>query len=204
MFRTMTSAAVMTLLLTSLAAAQGRSTTHGFIIGANAQGARVNTDDGYREEGGGGGFDVAWGFRNGLSIFLSGAAAAVSPEDELADDYTFGHGDFGIRYTFRDDGARLRPFAELAGSTLHMERENVDLGEFGRTDIRVSGPAFTVGGGLGFYFTPSTALDLGVRWSSGSFNRIEADGISIDLEDDDYDLTTYRVRAGLRYHFSGN
>jgi opacity protein-like surface antigen len=205
MFRMMTSAAVMTLLLTSLAAAQARSTTHGLVIGANGQGVVVKNDEGTKDQGGGAGFDVAWGFRNGLSIFLSGAAAQLEPEDAFAEDYTFGHGDFGVRYMFRNDDARLRPFAELAASTVHMEQENVDLGPiFGRSDVTVSGPALTVGGGLGFYITPSTALDLGLRWSKGSFNRIEADGVTVDLDDDDYDLTAYRLRAGLRYHFSGN
>lgn len=197
-------AAVLMLLLALPAEGQVRSTTHGFIIGANAQGAQVKTDEGEKQEGAGAGFDVAWGFRNGISIFISGAAAKIEPEDELADDYTFGHSDFGIRYTFRNDDARLRPFAELAASSFHMERENVDMGEFGRTDVKVTGPALTAGGGLSVYFARSTALDLGIRWSTGSFNRIEADGVTIDLEDEDYDLTTYRVRVGLRYHFSGN
>ena len=197
-------AAVLMLLAALPAEGQVRSTSHGFIVGGNAQGVVVKPDTGEQDQGGGAGFDVAWGFRNGLSIFLSGGAAKLQPEDETLDSYTFGFGDFGVRYLFRNDDARLRPFAELAASTVHMEQENVDLGVFGESDVTISGPAFTVGGGLAYWFAPSTALDLGLRWSTGSFRSIEADGVTVTLEDDDYDLTSYRARLGLRYHFAGN
>jgi opacity protein-like surface antigen len=203
MIRTVTSAAVMTLLLTSLAAAQTRSVTHGFIIGANGQGAALTPDNGDTEKGGGGGLDLAWGFRNGLSIFLSGSGSRMEPEDELADDYDLTAADFGVRYTFRNDDARLRPFAEVAVTAVGVEFQDVEF--FGeRSDVEIRGPAWTLGGGLGFYITPSTALDLGVRWSKGNFTEVEADGVTITFDEDDYDLTAARIRLGLRYHFSGN
>src|SRR5690606_29639294 len=151
--------AVLMLLAALPAEGQVRSTAHGFIIGANAQGVQLKPDTGEKEEGVGAGFDVAWGFRNGISIFMSGGAAKMQPEDELQDDYTFGFGDFGVRYLFRNDDAALRPYAELAASTVHMEQENVDLGVLGVSDVTISGPAFTVGGGLALYFARSTALD---------------------------------------------
>lgn len=203
MIRTI-AAAVLMLLAALPADGQVRSTPHGFMVGGNAQGVVVKPDTGEEDQGAGAGFDVAWGFRNGLSIFISGGAAKMQPEDEMLDSYTFGFGDFGVRYLFRNDDARLRPYAELAASTVHTEEENVDLGRLGVSDVTISGPALTVGGGLAFYFAPSTALDLGLRWSSGSFRTIEADGVTVTLEDDDYDLTSYRARIGLRYHFAGN
>lgn len=198
-------AAVLMLLAALPAEGQVRSTAHGFIIGANAHGVQVKPDTGEKDQGVGAGFDVAWGFRNGLSIFLAGGAAKMQPEDELADDYTFGFGDFGVRYLFRNDDARLRPYAELAASTVHTEEENVFLGpDLGTRDITVSGPAFTVGGGLSLYFARSTALDLGLRWSTGSFSEIKMGGTTVHLDEDKYDLTSYRARVGLRYHFAGN
>lgn len=192
----------LSVLLALPLAAQPRSTTHGFILGGHLTGVSLDTEDREQDDGGGFGFVVGYGFRNRVSLFLNVSVAHMRATEEGASDYVLGEGDLGVRYTFGSTAARWRPFLAAALSGVTVTYENVEFGEFGRVDVAISGPAFTAGGGVQLFLSPRVAIDGGLLWSGGSFDTVEVDDVTVELDENDrVDLTTFRLQVGLRYHF---
>ncbi|MGV3710924.1 MAG: outer membrane protein [Gemmatimonas sp.] len=69
-------------------------------------------------------------------------------------------------------------------------------------EASLRGPAFTVGGGVQYFFNPKLALDAGVQFTAGKFSEAEALGVKIDL--DKYaevkNSNSARVSVGLRFY----
>lgn len=194
----------LTALAALPAAAQNASTHHGFALGLHLVGATVDPEDGSDEQGGGGGLVLRYGFRNGLSIFLQGDGARMEAEEEGMDDYDLGVGELGLRYTFRGTAARLRPFVDgaLGAISAQVAYDDPDLGE---VDAEISGPVFTIGGGVDYYLGPKLALGVGLRWSTGSIDEIKVENVTVELEEEDqFDLRATRLQVGLQYFFARN
>jgi hypothetical protein len=197
---------VVALMLCVLCAppvmAQNRSTTHGFMLGAHLFGVGLDAEDREDDDGGGFGLTVAYGFRNRVSLFQTGSVAAMEASEDGARDYIFGAGDLGVRYTFGTTAARWRPFLTAALSGITITYENIVFGDFGRSDVDISGGALTAGGGVQLFPDRRIALDGALLFSGGSFDEVKVDNVTVELEGDDrIDLTVVRLQLGLRYYF---
>lgn len=196
-------ALLVTLFCAAPAAAQ-RSTTHGFALGGSLFAVNLHPEDGEDDTGGGLSIEVGYGFRNGLAIFLNGAGASMTPGEAEDESYTLGEGDLGVRYHFLGEENRWRPFVEAAFSSMHVEFEDVEFLDEER-DVTISGPGFTVGGGVSYYLSPSWALGGGLRWTSGSFDEVKVDNVTVELDEgEQYDLRTTRLELRITHFFSGN
>jgi len=192
--------------LCSPAAAQTGSTTHGFFLGLHAQGVELDPKDDLNDKGGGVGLDFGYGFRNRLSLFLTMSGAAMQPDaDKVGASYALGEVDLGARFTFRSEEARWRPFVETALTTLFVTFQDVEFGGELEQDVKIRGPAFSIGGGASYYMAPQWSLELGLRWSTGSFDEVEVGNVTVRVDPDDaFDVQTTRLQIGVRYHFASD
>jgi hypothetical protein len=173
------------------------------MLGAHLAGISLDTEDDDADGGGGFGLTAGWGFSNGLSIFLNGTVANMEPDDDEADNYILGEGELGLRYTFGSSAARWRPYLNGALGGVTATFENVEFGDLGRADVEVSGPVFSVGGGVQFFPTAQLAIDGALAWGGGEFDEVKVDNVTVDLDDSDkIKLTLFRLQLGLRYYFS--
>jgi hypothetical protein len=195
----------LTVLLAVPVAAQTRSTTHGFMLGAHLFGVSLDPENGEQDDGGGFGLVFGWGFRNRLSLFLAASVAYLRGTEEGSTGDVLGEGDLGVRYTFGSSAARWRPFLTAALSGVTVSYENVEFDELGRVDVAVSGRAFTGGGGVQLFLGAPVALEAALVWSGGSFDEIKVNNVTVELADDDrIEFTTARLQIGIRYHFGRN
>jgi hypothetical protein len=181
-----------------------RSHTRGIFLDAHLNGSAMTTEDSNTTESGGGiGFGVGYGFTPSFALFLNFDAASMTGAGSDP-DYNLGHLDLGGRYTFGGSAARWRPSVDAAVGVRVAMWENMDFGGFGRGDVELSGTAFNVGGGVGYYFNPSLALNMGLRLGFGSFTDLKIDNSTFSLEGDErIRATTSRVSVGLAWHPSG-
>jgi opacity protein-like surface antigen len=192
------------LLTATPVAAQVGSVTHGFALGLHAQGAGLDPEDDLNDAGGGGGLDFAYGFRNGISPFLTFSVAAMQPEDgKIGSSYALTEVDLGARYHFGGEQNSWRPFVEAALTGMLATFEDVNFGG-AIEDVEVKGPAFSAGGGIDYFISPSLSAGLGLRWSTGSFDEVTIRNFTVRLDpEDEFDVTTTRLQLGMRYHFAG-
>lgn len=186
-------------------AAQVGSVTHGFALGVHVQGAGLDPEDDLNDAGGGGGLDLAYGFRNGFSLLATLGVAAMQPEDgKVGNAYALTEFDLGARYSFRGEQARWRPYGEAALTTMLATFEDVNFGSQTQVDVHFVGPAFSLGGGIEYFMTPSWSTGLGLRWTTGSFDEVTIGNVTVRLNpEDEFDVTTTRLQLGVRYHFAG-
>jgi len=196
---------LVALLCVAIAApvsAQARSTTHGFALGLHLDGVDLDPEDEESGTGGGLGLDLVYGFRSGLSIFLTLAGSVIEEgEGDETIEYDLGLADLGVRYAFGSEQARWRPFIEGALTGMIATWENIDIGDPERYDLDLTGGGVSVGGGVQYFFTPSFAFDGGVRLTFGSFTEVSVENVSIEL-DESIQARVTRVQLGLRYHFA--
>jgi opacity protein-like surface antigen len=203
--RTCLWAVSLALLLAAPTAAQVSSVNDGFSLGLYLQGAGLDPEDDLDDSGGGASLEAGYGFGEGFSLFLAFGVAAMEPDaDKQGAAYALSELDLGGRWSFRGSDARWRPFAEAALTTMLATFEDVRFGDLPSADVEVRGPAFSVGGGIEYFFRPSWSAGLGVRWSAGSFDEIEVGNVTVELDpEDEFDVRTTRVQLGARYHFGG-
>jgi hypothetical protein len=192
------------VLLTATPVVAQTSVTHGFALGLHVQGAGLDPEDDLNDNGGGGGLDVAYGFRNGISPFLTFSVAAMQPEDgKRGSSYALTELDLGARYHFGGEQATWRPFVDAAVTGMLATFKDVFY-EGAIEDVEVKGPAFSVGGGIDYFISPSWSAGLGLRWSTGSFDELTIRNVTFRLDPgEEFDVTTTRLQLGMRHHFAG-
>ncbi|MDP9178967.1 MAG: outer membrane beta-barrel protein [Gemmatimonadota bacterium] len=174
------------------------SITEGFFLAPHLLGASLEFEDEEVESGGGGGLTIGYGFTRMFSAFFTIDGASVDIRDpDISGDYTLAQADLGARLNFRSETRKAIPYIEaaLTGRAAETTVEGVD--------IQLSGPAFTLGGGLNYYFQQKLALDVGLSLSFGRFDTLEIDGDEVPYEE--ADATGTRFRVGLTwYPFASN
>jgi hypothetical protein len=206
--------AALALSIADPSAAQTRSTHQGFILGLGLTGGWLDPEDGETHSGGGLGFDLAYGFGNGISIFAGSSFTRMEPDADFGEEYNLALGDFGVRYAIGSQEAAWRPFIEGGFNYLTATWEDVDLGEFGQlsplapslvdVDIALRGPGLSFGGGVEYFLNPRWALGGGLRLAFGSIDELKIGNVTVELdEEDEFDLSTGRITLGIRYFFRG-
>lgn len=194
--RRIIAAAVTTFALIQHPAAQTRSNTTRLFFTAGLDGASINSDELNQSNRSGPGLHIGggWGFNSHFALFLDAAAANI---DGGGDDYTLSHVDIGARYHFGASANALRPYLEASftGRTAALDDQNVEGND--DVDIDLSGPAFTVGGGILYFFKPGWAFNAHAKWSFGTFSRVRVENITADGLD--VDATSGRLAVGVSW-----
>jgi hypothetical protein len=195
--------AVALLLLTypMVASSQrsGSAGAKGFFLGLALNGSALTADDldSDTENGGGLQLSLGWGFTPKLALFLDGSAASMDSDGE---SWILTHGDLGLRYHFAGANRSFVPFIEGALTGWVGSQDDVDFGN-GTGDLEISGGGFTLGGGFLYFFSPRVALNAGLKWTNGEFNKVKFDNVSV--EGLDIDATSARLNVGLTFFLGG-
>ena len=193
--------ACATLLAATPLAAQGTalpaSSTKGVFLGFHLNGSAVSGDDLTEdtESGGGLALQLGYGVTPRLAFVLDVTGAALKIQD---DDVGFAHIDLLLRYAFTGPTRRLVPFVEGGLTGRGLAQENADLGNGIAGDVTLTGGGVTVGGGLQFHVTPKVAIGAGLKWTTGEFDRITVDDVSV--KDLDIDATSTRFNIGITWY----
>ena len=181
------------LVLPSIAAAQDapvRSDPTGFHLAGFLNGSALQVDgEDVTESGPGAGLAVGYGLSRTVTLYLEAAGASVQMAD-LDDTYALAHVDLGIRLNLRGPQARTLPYVSLAYSG---RAAAIDL--YG-DPFTITGTGPTLGGGVAIFLRRSTALDLGLRWTAGSFTEAEYQGIRETI---DMGATSARFDVGVNW-----
>lgn len=204
------------LLSASPAAAQSASPagvvkTKGLMLGAHVNGSSLSFQDEDSEQGGGGGVMAGWGFTKWFMLYGGVDAAKLDFKglgdfDDQAEalgfksSYTMVHADVGARFSL-ERGSMAVPYANVAISGRVLTTEVL------KEDVSLSGSGVTLGGGVQFFFNPKFALDLGLQFTAGEFDRFEIGDYSGPVKDlvDVKNSTSARFNVGLKFypHFGG-
>ena len=192
------------LLAAPLATAQ--SNTTGLYLNARLGGVGSNAevelaDDVVLDlEEGGGSLDLAvgYGVSPAVTLFARVQGAAFDGRDDLG-DYGVAFVDLGARLHFGAGQRRLVPYAEAALTGHSLSFDNY----FGLAeDLTASGGAFTLGGGVQYFLSPSVALDAGIGLSLGRLDQYEAGrtitgDVDVESDLDDVSLNSFRIGLGV-------
>ena len=174
------------------------STTRGFVLGAHLSGASLTPEDGDRSNAGGGGIYLGYGFNRTVQLFLQIDGAEFDVEDaEVEGRWTMGHGDLGVRFHFANSLRSWVPYLQAALSARGVSVDDAVIGGNTERDVGFYGGAFSIGGGIMFFFNETLAADLQLMGSGGSFERVKIDNVTIEgLE---FDATSARLNIGIAW-----
>jgi hypothetical protein len=173
------SMAVLALALPALAAAQRMPREGGWSVLA-AMGFSNPTDED---------FDVDFGFSGGVDYYLTrnfslGAlGGAWSADTDFDDDAREAYVDFTATYNW--EGGKIHPFVQGGVGPYFVD---FPLGD---DDVEFGG---FLGGGIDFFFTPSIAIDVSLRY------HIVPD-IDIIGFDDETDAKFFEAHGGVKFYF---
>ena len=180
------------------------SSTKGFFIGAHVNSTGLTSDDlsDDNESGPGAGLQIGYGFTRRLALVLDGTAARI---DSQGDKFTLAHFDISIRYAFTSPTRRVVPYLSAGFSGRNLGFDDVTLDSEDPSsptgDLSLSGTGFTFGGGLQYYATPKIALGVGLKWTTGEFDTVKFDDVSVDGLG--IDATSARINLGLTWYPMG-
>lgn len=182
-------------LLSSPAVAQNgvnHISTEGLIIAPRLNGTAWTLDElGSNDAEFGPGLSVliGYGVSDLLTLFADVSAARIEPE--IGDKYGLAHFDLGARLTLRGPSPNVGAYVDGALSGRAAEWETV-LGT-----IKARGIGISIGGGGLYFFSPSIALDVGLRLTFGDMSEIEVNGQSRDIEER---ATSARLSIGISWY----
>ena len=106
--------------------------------------------------------------------------------------------DFGARYSFLNVSQKFTPFVN-ASLTRRSFGADMPIGEGGEElEVIFSGMGYTLGGGADYTLNPKLSLMGNVKYTLGSFSKVEVDGESEDL-DENIDANGMRINVGLTW-----
>jgi hypothetical protein len=194
------------LFLTSLTVLPGsssvlhaqESTTRGFNVGLHASGASLQVEDGDRHNAGGAGLILGYGFNRSVQLFLQLDGAEFDVDDaEVNGTWAMGHADLGVRFHFANSLRTWVPYLQAAFSGRAVGVDNAVVQGQPETEVGFFGGAFTLGGGIMFYFNQTLAADLQLLWSGGQFTEVTVDDVTVSgLE---IDAESSRLNIGISW-----
>ncbi len=190
--------AIATSMAWSTAVAAQESTTRGFVVGAHFGGASLEVEDGERREAGGGGLIFGYGLNRNFQIFLQLDGSEFDVQNTDVDGtWTMGHVDLGLRYHFANSLRSWVPYVQGAFTARGVGVDNAVVQGNPATDVGFFGGAFTVGGGIMFYFNETLAADLQLLLSGGQFTEIKVNNVTVNgLE---VDAQSSRLNIGVAW-----
>lgn len=167
-----------------------RSDPSGFHFAGHVHGAGMTTEDDDEVESGPGlALALGWGFNRSLTLYIEAAAANVAMAD-FDDSYTLAHVDLGARFHFGDSASSVLPYIAVAYTGRAAVADVLGY------DLTMSGAGLSFGGGVLIFASRRAAVDLGVKWTVGTFTEVEYRGARESL---DMDATSARVNVGVAW-----
>jgi len=194
--------AVTLAILSGTEAAAQSSTTRGFLLGAHLGAATFQPESGNRSNAGGAGIVIGYGVNRSLTLFFQADGAEFdvdSQGDDLTGTWSMAHADLGIRYHFANSLRRWVPY--LQGSFTARAVNLTDIPEvsvFAGEEVRFTGGALTLGGGVMFYTSRSFAVDLGLLFGGGRFTDVTV-GNTTQTGLVDIDAQSTRLNIGVAW-----
>ena len=140
------------------------------------------------------GYDILPALRLTAGVDL----AKVDIDEEGAEgDFGLRQMDFGARYSFLNVSPRFTPFLNASATHRSLGADMPD-GEGGEVEVIFSGMGYTFGGGADYTLSPKLAITGGLKYTMGSFGKVEVDGESEDL-DEKADANGMRINVGLTW-----
>lgn len=187
---------VVPALLTLLASAghAQKSNTKGFLGNVHYSRTSLKIEDSDRtDQGNGAGLRLGWGFNDKFTVFLGLTASKLIIEDDGGDgDYGLGQGDLGLTFNFANTNRALVPYLEVALSSHAIAYETIG------GDVAQAGTGFTFGGGVNYFFSRSAALQLGLNFTTATFDDMELDGDQVP--DSDFNASGGRLMIGFNWY----
>jgi len=175
-------------------AAAQESTTRGFNLGGHLLAAGVSIEKGEQHGGGGAGLHVGYGVNRIIGLFaaLDGSKIDVANEN-VNGSWEMAHIDLGVRFHFANTLRSWVPYLETAFTSRQVTVTNPRVNNQNVNKLDFNGGAFTVGGGMSFYFNESLALDLDLKLSAGQFTSIGAGNATVSGLDIDAGSTRFAL-----------
>ena len=171
------------------------SNTKGFMGNLHYSRTTLKTDEDGDETDQGNGFGgrLGWGFSPKFTVYVGLEAAKLILEEPGADgDYGLGHLDLGLTYNFANSNRALVPYIEVAVGTRAIAFSTIG------GDFTQAGSSFTLGGGINYFFSRSTALQVGLNFTGGKFENAELDGD--EIPDTDVSGSSGRLMVGFTFY----
>lgn len=192
-------AAVAALFVAPADAAAQESTTRGLSLALYLQGASLSVEGGDPGSGAGGGLRVGYGINRTVTLFARTDLSETDVDDaDVEGQWKLAHVELGGRFHFANSLRSWVPWLEAAIGARSVTVDDAEVeGDPTADEVTFSGSAFSLGGGLDFYFSESLALDVGLAWTSGEFDEIEVGPVS--LGGFDLDAQSFRFNLGLAW-----
>lgn len=193
-------AALAFVAIAPVASAQGtQSAASKLTFGINSGTTTIDASDDIAKTKMGIGYGVSAGYDIMPALRLTAGVdmAKVDIDEEGATgDIGLTQLDFGARYSFLNVSPKFTPFLN-ASLTRRSFGADMPLGEE-EVEVVFSGMGYTFGGGADYTLSPKLAITGGIKYTMGSFGKVEVDGESEDL-DEDIDANGMRVNVGLTW-----
>jgi opacity protein-like surface antigen len=192
-------AALLALLATAPNLQAQASTTRGFTVGVHASGASLSIEGEERNDAGGLGAIVGYGFNRRFTVFLQADNARFDEQSsgDIEGDWTMTHVDLGVRFSFANSLRRWIPFLQGSFGLRSVDVNDPVVDGNPENNVSLSGTSFTLGGGVDFYLSRAWALEAQLLWSDGEFNTLEVNNVSVSGLD--FDASSTRLNLGVRW-----
>jgi|JI7StandDraft_1071085.scaffolds.fasta_scaffold106230_2 hypothetical protein len=186
------------LSVASVAQAQ-RSTTRGLSLGVVAQAISLEVENGEPSSGGGLGLRAGYGFNRIITgfIHLDGGEIDVPAGASLSGTWSLGHAELGARFHFANSLRRVVPYLETSLGARVVTVKDAESNGTGAGEVKFNGGALTVGGGVSTYVKPALALDVGVKFTGGTFTEVDLGTVA--LRSLDVEASSFRFGVGLTW-----
>jgi len=196
--RVRTLSVALLLLLGPAAARAQQSTTRGFNAGLHFAGASLRANDSEWHSAGGIGLLLGYGFNQTIELYVQADASQFYVDDaEVTGDWGMAHGDLGVRFHFANSLRSWVPYLQAALTGFAVGVDNAVVEGQPSTDVSFLGGSFTLGGGVSLYFNQKLAADLQLQWSSGQFDEVKVNDVTVS--DLNIDAKTTRFNIGLSW-----
>jgi Outer membrane protein beta-barrel domain len=184
------------LLAPALSLAQG-STTRGLSLGAHLMGTSLEVENGDRSAGGGFGLRVGYGFNRIVTGFvhIDGSRVEVEEGQRVGGEWDLAHAEVGARFHFANSLRRWVPYLEVSAGGRSVSVAEAQVNGQPAGDLSFSGGAVTFGGGLSAYFTRKLALDVSLKLTGGTFNKVDVGPLSVN----NLDIDAASARFGVGF-----
>ncbi len=186
---------LLATLTTSAPLIAQESTTRGFNVGVHLSGQSITPEDGDRSNAGGAGLFLGYGFNRTIQLFLQFDGGEFDVQNAAVEgDWAMAHGDLGVRFHFANSLRSWVPYLQAALSGRAVSVSNGALNQVTQSeDITLSGAAFTVGGGILFYFNETLAADLQLALSGGRFTDVKVGTVTYNNAEVDAQSTRFNI-----------
>ena len=178
-----------------------RANTSKLILGLSLNGSSISSDDlaTATESGAGASAQLGWGFTKNFALMLDASAARI---ESLDGNFDLAHVDIAGRWHFVSRSHGFVPYVEVGYSGRAATKQDVllsdDVGNTYTGDLAILGGGISVGGGMEYFIAPKWALGGAFKWTTGQFNQVKFDNITIDGLA--IDATSARFNLGMSWY----